>query len=119
MLKSFTYARQGFVKLLRSENNFQFHFLAAILVTVAGLYFRLTALEWLAVFTAIALVFSAEAFNTAIEKLADRISTEREEALADIKDVAAAGVLIVAILALVIGLSIFGPKVFQLIMNKS
>ena len=66
--------------------------------------------EWLWIVTAIAGVWLAEAFNTALERLADVVSLERDARLKVVKDVAAAGVLVAAIAALVIGILIFYPR---------
>ncbi len=60
---------------------------------------------------AIAGVWLAEAFNTAIERLADVVSLERDARLGIVKDVAAAGVLVGALSAAIIGLLIFYPHV--------
>ena len=81
---------------------------AAILV---GLIVGLGAAEWLWIVAAIAGVWLAEAFNTAIERLADVVSLERDPRLGSVKDVAAAGVLISAIAAAIIGLLIFYPHI--------
>lgn len=72
---------------------------------VAGL----TAGEWLWVAVAVAGVWLAEAFNTAIERLADVVSLDRDPRLKIVKDVAAAGVLVSAIAAAIIGALIFYP----------
>lgn len=58
---------------------------------------------------AIALVWTAEAFNTALELLADEISEEHLERLGRAKDVAAGGVLVAAIIAAIIGSIAFLP----------
>jgi diacylglycerol kinase len=61
----------------------------------------------------IALVWAAEAFNTAIEKLTDHLFPEYHETARFAKDVAAGAVLVCAIAALVCGLIIFLPKLFS------
>ncbi len=113
MLRSFRYAGAGFTKLIRSENNFQFHTLAALLVITAGVFSHLKAWEWLVISGCIAAVFTAEAFNTAIEKLCDLISKERKSEIGDIKDIAAAGVLLTALASFVAALVIFIPRIMH------
>lgn len=66
------------------------------------------------VIAAIIAVIAAEAFNTAIELLADRISTERDPLIGRAKDMAAAAVLITAIGAVTIGIIVFGPPLLAL-----
>ncbi len=57
----------------------------------------------------------AEAFNTALEALADAVHPERHEGVGRAKDVAAGGVLVAAIAAAVIGAAIFGPRILALL----
>ena len=96
----------------KEEPNFRIHVVATIMVIAAGLYFKLSTTEWLAIVIVIGLVLLTELLNTAIENIADFISPERHEKIKTIKDIAAAAVLISAIVALVVGLLVFVPKVF-------
>lgn len=114
MLKSFTYAGEGFGSLLRSENNFQFHFLAATLVVIAGFLLNISGFEWCFIILSIALVFMAEAFNTALEKLADHVSPDIHPQIKTVKDISAAAVLVVAVAAVVMAAIIFIPKIASL-----
>lgn len=111
-LKSFVYAGKGIVKFAGREHNAWIHCAFVCIVTCAGFYFRITQQQWIAVVLCFALVLTAEAFNTAIEKLVDKGSTEKNSLAADIKDIAAGAVLISAIAAAVVGLLIFIPYIF-------
>ncbi|WP_373512459.1 diacylglycerol kinase family protein [Persicitalea sp.] len=113
-LRSFRYAVKGVVDLFRFENNARIHLLAAAAVLAAGFYFQLSNTEWALIVTQIALVWAAEAFNTALEKLADAVSTDYHPLIKAVKDLAAGGVLIVAISAAVVGSLIFIPKIWLL-----
>jgi diacylglycerol kinase (ATP) len=112
MLRSFKFALAGMVHLVRFENNAQFHFLATLLVISAGYWFKIDRNEWIIVIFAIALVWSAEAFNSAIEKLCDKVETEQDHIIGTVKDMAAAGVLFLAIAAVIVGCMVFLPKMF-------
>ena len=112
--RSFRYATQGILDLFRFENNARIHLFAAIGVVIAGFYFNLSTTEWALVVTQIALVWAAEAFNTALEKLADAVSSEYHPLIKSVKDLAAGGVLIVAISAAIVGTLIFYPKLLLL-----
>ncbi len=81
----------------------------------AGLLLRIDRGEWLWLVLAIGWVWTAEAFNTAIERLADRVTPERDPQIGIAKDLAAAGVLISAVGAAVIGLLVLAPKAFSLV----
>ena len=114
LLESFTCALQGLVHLVRTQPNARLHLMAAGLVCAAGIYFDLSRTEWLWVTAAIVLVCSAEAFNTALECLADALHPGRDPGIGRAKDVAAAAVLIAALGATVIGMLIFVPHLASL-----
>lgn len=111
-IKSFIHALNGIKMAFKEESNFRIHVVATIVVIGAGLYFKLSTTEWLAIIIVIGLVLLTELLNTAIENIADFISPERHEKIKTIKDIAAAAVLISVIVALMAGLLIFVPKVF-------
>jgi len=113
-LKSFTYAFNGLRILIKEEHNARIHLFAAIGVIIAGLYFRVSLYEWIAITFSIGLVISLEIINSSIENIADFISTERHQKIKRIKDLSASGVLISTINASIIGLIIFIPKIFKL-----
>lgn len=113
-IRSFRFAGMGIYSLFRYENNARIHLIACLLVVIAGVFFKISTTEWCMITLAIGLVWSAEAINTAIEKLADVVSPGYHPAIKDVKDLAAAGVLILAIAAVVIGSIIFLPKVLAL-----
>lgn len=110
-LKSFKYAFNGLQILFKEEHNARVHLLVAICVIAAGLFFNLSTNEWLAIVFSIGLVFSLEIVNSSIENIADFISPEKHEMIKKVKDLSAAGVLVGAITALIIGAMIFCPKI--------
>lgn len=112
LIKSFGYAFTGIYKLFKSESNARIHLFATICAMIAGILLRISKTEWCIVLIVIALVWTAEAFNTAFEKLTDHLFPEYHETARVAKDVAAGGVLVCAITALVCGLIIFLPKIF-------
>lgn len=113
-LKSFAYAMQGMVHLVRTQPNARLHLLAAFLVCAAGAYVGLSRAEWLWIAAAIVLVWSAEAFNSALELLADALHPERHPEIGRAKDMAAAAVLIAALGAAVIGMLVFMPHLVDM-----
>ena len=112
-LLSFKYAWQGFIKLLQSEQNTRVHLFFSVLVLVLAFYFNVERYEWLALLICIALVWSAEIINTAIENLANVVSPEYHEKIKTVKDLAAAGVLVCAFISIIIGTIIFGNKLWE------
>ncbi len=118
MLRSFGYAVEGLQALFRYENNARFHLLAAIIVVLFSVWLHLSSIEWVVIVLAIGGVWAAEAFNTSLEKLCDLVSPDFHPQVKAIKDLAAAGVLIMAIIASVIGMLVFGKKLMMLFVNS-
>lgn len=114
-VKSFGYAVAGLLFLLKSEPHARIHLLATTLVIIAALALEVTRQDWLWLTLAITLVWTFEAINTAIEHLCDVISPEQSESVQRAKDVAAGAVLIAAIAAAIIGVSVFSPYIRALI----
>ena len=110
--KSFTYAWSGIKELLRTEHNTWVHLFVTIIIVIMGLIFKLAIGEWAASIICMTMVWIAEIFNTCIEKLLDFISTDRHPQIKNIKDMAAAAVLIASWAAVIVGAIIFIPKIF-------
>ncbi|MFN3488934.1 MAG: diacylglycerol kinase family protein [Emticicia sp.] len=113
MLRSFRHAFAG-LRFLMEENNARFHVFVAIIVLSAGVYLNLSAIEWTIIITQIGLVLVVEALNTAIEKLCDFVSPEYHQLIGKVKDLAAAAVLIMSIIAVIVGIIILLPKLWLL-----
>ncbi len=103
-LASFRYAFRGLRSLLRQEPNIKLHALFTVLALVLGWLRQLSRLEWIALVTAIALVWITEALNTCIEELCNLVAGEAfHPKVKLIKDIAAGAVLIASAAALVTG----------------
>ena len=102
-------------KFFDREQNLLIHIIATIVVITLSIIFNLNQLEWIFIIGAIGLVITSELINSAIELTVD-IYTSKFHPLAKIaKDTAAAAVVISAFTAIVIGIYIFGPRLFELI----
>jgi diacylglycerol kinase len=108
--KSFGHAFRGLAFLLRTQPHARLHALATAVVVALGFWFDVPRGEWLALVLAMGLVWLAEAMNTALETLADAVHPEQHPLVGRAKDVAAAGALMSALAALVVGLLIFVPR---------
>lgn len=97
--------------LFQSERNVKLHVLAVVIVAVLGFTFKISLTEWAILVLCAGGVLAAEAINTSIESIVDLFHPERSDKAGRIKDIAAAGVLIMSISALIAGLLIFLPKV--------
>jgi diacylglycerol kinase len=109
-LKSFYFAFKGIYYLIKTQPNAWIHLIISSLVVFFGFYCQISWIEWCLILLAFGLVWSAEAFNTAMETVVDWLSAEYHPKAEIIKDVAAGAVLITAIMTALIGMIIFVPK---------
>lgn len=107
-LASFGHALRG-LRVLLSQPNARIHCMVAIVVVALGWWLGVSAMEWVALVLAMALVMGAEALNTALEYVVDLASPEWHALARDAKDVAAAAVLVCSIGAAVVGVLVLGP----------
>lgn len=105
--RSYRFAIQGIRYLVKSENNFRIQLICGTLVIIFGFVFHLDSSSWLLLIVMIGLVLMAEALNTSIEKLADKVQPAYDPDIALIKDLAATGVLLISTAASIVGVIVF------------
>ena len=110
--KAFGYAWTGIRTLFSKEAHAKIHLWAAETIIIAGLIFGLSRMEWCMIILCIGGVFMAEGFNTAIERVCDKVSPEKNPLIKDAKDIAAGAVLLFVLATVAVGLIIFIPKFF-------
>jgi diacylglycerol kinase len=107
----FRCAIAGISTLVGTEVNAKIHLTATVAVLVSGFWLDVSASDWCWLVVAVTLVWTAEALNTAVELLGDATSGGAHHTLVGkAKDVAAAGVLVSAMGAAVIGVIILWPR---------
>ena len=90
VVSSLEFALTGIFTAIKEERNMQKHAFSAVLVVIAGLIFRVSAIEWLFLLLSIFLVVSFEIVNSAIENVVDLASDYHFSMLAkNAKDMAA------------------------------
>ena len=105
-------ALRGLAFMLRTQRHAQIHAVAVFVIAALGWWLKIEANAWCWLVAAMTMVISAEAFNTAIERLADRVTTQRDALIGQAKDLAAGAVLCAAIGAAVIGSIVLGPPLW-------
>ncbi|MDD2475128.1 MAG: diacylglycerol kinase family protein [Dysgonamonadaceae bacterium] len=114
-IKSLAHAFDGICTLIKEEHNARIYVALTIIVLLMSYLLRISKYEWIIVCSVIGFVFAFEAVNASIERLADFASNhEIHPTIKKVKDLAAAAVLFVAIVALIAGLIIFLPKLLCL-----
>jgi len=114
-IKSSTHAFRGLGIVMKTTHNFWGHLFFSILAIYLGYILNISHFEWLALIFAIFIVLITETINTAIEVDIDLTSPEYHPYARDTKDIAAGAVLLSVILALVVGLIIFLPKMYPVL----
>jgi diacylglycerol kinase len=111
--QSFRYAFTGWWYVVRTQQNAWIHALASVTVVALGIWLHLPARDWAVIILSIALVWTAEFLNTALEAVVDLASPEQHELARVGKDVGAAAVLIAAGSSVLIGILVFGPPLWD------
>lgn len=113
-LMGFVYAFRGIIGGFEGRN-MRFHGMATLVVIFMGYYCQLSINEWIIILILISLVWSAELVNSSVEELSNTVRDVNKlsyEATTKLRDMAAGSVLVTAIVAAIIGLIIFIPKIF-------
>ena len=114
-LRGFRYAFQGIGYVVRTQRNARVHAAIAFLVVIAGIFFRVTTVEWAVLALTIGMVISAEMINTVTELAVDLLTQHYHPMAKIAKDVGAGAVLVSAIAAVGVGVAVFGPRVWGLL----
>ncbi|MDX1968624.1 MAG: diacylglycerol kinase family protein [Planctomycetaceae bacterium] len=111
--RSFGHAFDGIWLTVRTQRNARIHGFFAICVIVVGVWLRLDALRWSILTVMIGAVLVGETINTAVEALVDLLAPQFHERAKVAKDVSAGAVLLLGITAVVVGLLILGPPLWE------
>ncbi len=106
------HALHGWGYVLRTQHNAWIHSTVAVLVILMGFWLQIPARDWAVLVLAIAMVFTAEFINTAIEAVVDLASPKKHPLAKVGKDVGAGAVLVAALAGVLIGLLILGPPLW-------
>lgn len=112
-LLSFVYAFEGWWHVLSTQPNAWIHAFVSVVVFALAFWLRLSRIEWAILLLTTLLVWMAEFANTALEAVVDMVMPEYHPLAKTAKDVAAAAVLVGALGAVIIGLLIMGPPLWQ------
>ena len=99
--------------MLRTQRNAWIHALATLLVAVLGFWLRLSLHDWAILVVTVATVWTAEFINTALEAVVDLASPQQHPLAKVGKDVGAAAVLIASLAAILVGLLVLGPPLWE------
>lgn len=107
IINSFKNAFVGILSAVASERHMRVHIVVASYVLWFSRFYNFTISEYAIILMVIALVISAEMFNTSLENVVDLASPSYHEKAKKAKDTAAGAVLISAVFAAIIGIIFF------------
>ena len=117
ILYSFKYAFTGIISSIKKERNMKIHISIMTIVMLLGIILKIQKIEWIICIILFGLVISLEMINTSIEIVVDMVMPNKNENAKNAKDISAGAVLIVAITSLTIGLIIFIPKIYNILLK--
>lgn len=104
-------AFNGIIYATTTQKNIQKQLIIAVIVVIVSLFFNLNRAEFLCFLFTIVLIIFAEMVNTAIETVVDLYVDVYHPKAKIAKDVAAGGVVITAINAIIVGYFLFFDKI--------
>jgi diacylglycerol kinase len=116
---SFRHAFAGFEYVVRTQRNMRIHLTIASAVVVLGLYLEMEWTQWALLGLTMGFVLVAEMFNTVAEAALDAATSRYHPLVKVAKDVAAGGVLVTSVVAVVVGLLVMGPPLWIKIVSWS
>lgn len=112
---SFKNALAGLRFAFRTQRNFRLMIILAILVLGTSFFFRLSLVETTILIWTIFIVFTAEMVNTALESVTNLVTQEWRREAKIAKDISSGMVLLSVIGSIIIGMLIFGPKIWHFV----
>jgi diacylglycerol kinase len=106
---AFRYAFHGWWYVIRTQRNAWIHALASVVVFILVMWLRLSLRDAALIVICVAMVWTAEFINTALEAVVDLASPAHHPLAKVGKDVGAAAVLIAALSSVLVGLLVLGP----------
>jgi diacylglycerol kinase (ATP) len=116
-ITSFKNALIGWWYVIRTQQNAWIHAIATVVTVLMGFWLELSVWDWSVIIFVIALVWTAEFLNTALEIVVDLASPDLHPLARVGKDVGAAAVLIAALSAVIIGFLIMGKPFYEKVLQ--
>lgn len=107
------FASAGIKIAFQRERSLRFHAIATLIVTLVLLLIQPPFYWWAIIFITIAIVVAAEMFNSAIEGICDLVQPKYDERIKAIKDIAAGGVLVTSLGAVIVGVLLLFDTLFS------
>ena len=114
LTQSIRHAMNGISHSFSQQRNFRIMTVVAVIVIALGFLFKLSTIGWFLSIWAIGTVLISEMINTAVEYIINLICKTKDIHAKLAKDVAAGVVLLSVIMAVIVGMVVFVPKIVEL-----
>lgn len=114
-IESVNHAIDGITYTVEHERNFKIELFFMVAVLIAGIYFKVSKIEWLVLLLTSSSVLTLELVNTGIERCVDLVTKDYHDLAKAAKDIAAGAVFIMSIFSVCIGIVIFLPKIIEIL----
>ena len=114
---SCTHAGRGILFAARCQRNFRLHLLAAVAALIAAAALQFDRVEMVLVILTVSMVILGELLNTAMEYTLNLLDAHQHPVVRAAKDIAAGGVLLCVFGSIVVGILLFGPRLWAFLLR--
>jgi len=108
------YSLNGIRSYAKEGKSIIMYIIGSIIEIILGFLYHINGLEWILIICILGFILSIELINTAIEKACDAITLEYNPLIKIAKDCASAATFVVFIVAIILNVIIFYPKIAAL-----
>lgn len=91
-----------------------FYSIGVIIEVIMGIVYQISGLEWILIICILGIILAIELINTALESVCDAVTQEYNEFIKVAKDCGSASTGVVCIVAVLLNIIIFLPKILAL-----
>lgn len=115
LIKSFQYAGRGIMQAWKEEQNFRLEVIMTVFVLVLGFWLKLEIIKLSILALTCGFVLALELINTMIEHISDVLKPRLDHYVRQIKDLSSGAVLVASLTAIIVGICLLLPPLWQLL----
>ena len=108
------YSLNGIVSYAKEGKSIVIYIFCSIIEIIMGFVYHVNGLEWILIICILGFILSIELINTAIEKVCDAVTKEYNPLIKIAKDCGSGATFVVFIVAIILNIIIFAPKICSL-----
>lgn len=108
------YSVNGLIAYAKEGKSIIIYISGVILEIIMGIVYKINGLEWILIVSILGIILAVELINTAIEAVCDAVTKDHNELIKISKDCGSAATFIIFLVAIILNVIIFLPKVLAL-----